>query len=99
MNYRVGNNAKIKEIGQTVELTCPNCNKKVNFSVFSNKEMEIVPEFPIVKNSTVFFLICPSCAKAYGVAEDIGKNFKKGEMLSIGNYSLKELKEFKAFEK
>ena len=98
MNYRLGNNKKIKEVGETLELTCPNCNKKVNFSVFSNGELDIIPELPILKNGTVYFLVCPSCSKLYGVDEKVGNSFKKGEKLSIGNFDLKELKEFKAFE-
>ena len=98
MAYRLGNNKKVKDVCETLELTCPNCNKKVNFAVYSNGEMDIVPEFPIIKNGTVYFLVCPSCAKVYGVEETTGKNFKKGEKLSIGNFSLTELKEFKAFE-
>ncbi len=97
MNYRIGNNKKIKELGETLELVCPNCNNKVKFSVFSNAEMRLVPEFPIVKNGNVYFLVCPECSKIYGIEESTGNNFKKGEKLSIGNYSLKELKEFEAF--
>ncbi len=98
MKYRLGNGKKIKEVGETLELVCPECRKKVNFSVFSNDEKTIVPEFPLIKSGTVFFLVCPNCSKVYGVEESTGKNFKKGEMLAIGNYSLKELTEFEAFK-
>lgn len=94
MEYRTGNNKKIIEHGETVELTCPNCNKKVNFSLFSNKKASLTSEFPILKNSNVYFLVCPECAKVYGVDESFGKNFKKGEKLAIGNFDFKELEEF-----
>ena len=95
MEYRIGNNKNIKEQGETLELTCPNCEKNVHFSVFSNKKMELKPEFPIVSNSNVYFLVCPNCSKVYGVDEQLGKTFKKGEKLSIGNFDLKELEVFK----
>ena len=98
MNYRLGNNKNIKTVGETVELTCPDCGEKVSFSVFSNKEMTLVPKFPLVKNGVVYFLVCPNCSHVYGVDEKLGNSFKKGEKLSIGNFDLKELKEFKAFE-
>ena len=95
MEYRIGTDVKIKEQGETMELTCPNCNKKVNFSVFSNKKTTLVPKFPIVKSGNVFFLVCPECSKVYGVNDKQGKSFKKGEKLSIGNYDLFELEEFR----
>lgn len=98
MSYRLGNNKKIKEVGETLELTCPSCNEKVSFSVFSNGDMKLIPKFPLVKNGTVYFLVCPNCSKIYGVNENAGKNFKKGEKLSIGNYDLYELKEFRMFD-
>ncbi len=94
MEYRLGNNKKIKSVGETTELTCPTCGKKVNMSVFSNGELRLSAEFPIVSSGTVYFLICPSCSSVYGVDEDKGNTFKKGEKLAIGDYDLKELKAF-----
>ena len=95
MDYRLGNNKKIKSLGETVELTCPQCENKVNMSVFSNSELTITAELPYVSTGNVYFLVCPSCGALYGVNEDKGNTFKKGEKLSIGNYDLKELKSFK----
>ena len=94
MEYRLGNNKKIKSSGETVELTCPKCDKKVRMSLFSNSEMKITAELPFIKKGDVFFLICPECAAVFGVDESKGKDFKKGEMLSIGNFDLKELIRF-----
>lgn len=94
MTYRFGNKGKIKEIGETVPLSCPHCNKTVTFSVYSNDAFTIIPNFPLVKNNTVFLLVCPECASVFGVDESAGKTFKKGEALAIGNYDLKALTEF-----
>lgn len=94
MEYRLGTNLKIKSQGETLELICPNCNNKVHFLVFSNNKTDLIPKFPVVKPGTVFFLVCPSCSKIYGVDEQVGKKFKKGEPLSIGNFDLKELEKF-----
>ena len=41
-------------------------------------------------------LVCPKCASVYTVEEARGKAFQKGEKLSIGNFDLKSLKEFKS---
>lgn len=94
MEYRLGNSLKIKEIGQTTLLTCPKCNSKVNLSVFSNFNARLVAQFPLFKTENVYFLVCPSCSSVFGVNEEKGINFKSGEPLAIGNYDLKELKEF-----
>ena len=94
MRYRLGNNKNIEEQGETLPLDCPKCNKKVSLSVYSNKGFDLIPEFPIIKNKTVFFLVCPECASVFGVDEALGKSFKKGEKLAIGNFDLKELEAF-----
>ena len=98
MAYRLGNKKEIEPLGETAPLVCPSCSKKVSFSVFSNGELRLVPKFPVVKNGKVFFLVCPACSSVFGVNEAQGKSFEKGETLSIGNFDLKELIEFKAFE-
>ena len=94
MDYRLGNNKKIKALGETAELTCPKCGKKVNLSVFSNAEIRLSAELPIVSSGNVYFLICPECSAIYGVDESKGNVFKKGEKLAIGDFDLKELKAF-----
>ncbi len=94
MEYRLGNNKKVKSSGDSVELTCPNCSKKVTMGVFSNAETRLISEFPFVSNNEVFFLVCPECASVFNVDESKGKTFNKGERLSIGNFDLKELKKF-----
>ena len=58
MDYRLGNNKKIKSLGETVELTCPQCENKVNMSVFSNSELTITAELPYVSTGNVYFLVC-----------------------------------------
>ena len=94
MEYRLGNEKKIESKGETVTLTCPKCQKKVKMAVFSNGEKRLIPKFPIVKSGTVFFLVCPECSSVFGVNEEAGKVFSKGEKLAIGNFDLKELKKF-----
>lgn len=94
MEYRLGNYKKIKVGGETTELTCPKCNEKVVMSVYSNGETRLDAEFPFVKSGNVYFLVCPKCASVFGVDEVKGKNFKKGEKLSIGNFDLKELDKY-----
>lgn len=78
-----------------MELTCPNCNKKTQFGVFSNYERRLAAKLTLFDCNTVYFLICPECAAVYTVDETKGDCFKKGEKLSIGSYDLKPLKEFK----
>ena len=94
MEYRIGNDKKIKSSGETTELTCPRCNNKVKMALFSNGEKRIQSDFPFVKNGNVYFLVCPSCASVFGVDETKAKTFKKGEKLSIGNFDFKELDKF-----
>ena len=94
MEYRLGNYRRIKSNGDTVTLTCPKCNHKVNMGVFSNAETRLTAELPFVTKGDVFFLVCPECAGVFGVDETKGKNFTKGEKLAIGNFDLKELKHF-----
>ena len=94
MEYKLGNGKKIKEACETCELTCPKCNKKTVMSMYSNGNTDIVSSFPFVESSTVYFLVCPECASVYGVDEEKGKMLKKGEALAVGNFDLKELKEF-----
>ncbi|MDE5983681.1 MAG: hypothetical protein K2H13_00285 [Eubacterium sp.] len=95
MEYRLGNSTRIKASGDTLELTCPNCGKKVQFGVFSNFERRLAPKITLLDCNNVYFLVCPSCAAVYTVDEARGNSFKKGEKLSIGNFDLKTLKEFK----
>lgn len=95
MEYKLGNSIKIKENGLTELLTCPNCNKKVNFSVFNNGEIKIVSSFPLIENGKVYFIVCPECASVFGIDDRAGKSFEKGNQLSIGNFDLKELDKFK----
>ena len=94
MEYRLGKSKRILEAGQTVKLECPNCKRKVNFSVFSNMNTSLIPSLPLVKLENVYFLVCPECAAVYGVDSSKGKALKNGEQLAIGNYDLKELKAF-----
>lgn len=99
MEYRLGTSLKIKSKGDTVELECPCCKNKVNFGVFSNMDTRLIPEFPLIDSSCVYFLVCPSCASIYTIDENKGNEFTKGKKLSIGNFDLKSLKEFKPIKK
>lgn len=96
MEYRLGTDLRIKSRGETEELVCPECGKKVRFGVFSNFERRIAAKLPLPLNcQTVYFLICPECASVFGVDETKGDSFKRGQKLSIGNFDLKNLKPFK----
>jgi uncharacterized protein with PIN domain len=95
MEYRLGNSKRIKDRGQTLPLTCPKCNEQVSFSVYSNFEGRLAPKITLLDFSTVYFLVCPKCASIFTVEQAKGDTFKKGEKLSIGNFDLKTLKEFK----
>lgn len=96
MEYRLGNSKWVHQRGETVELTCPTCNEKVNFGVFSNFERRLAVKPTLLDTQTVYFLVCPKCASVYTVDESCAKEFKKGDKLSIGNFDLKPLKEFKS---
>lgn len=94
MEYKLGNSKNIKSQGETTELTCPKCGELVNFSVFTNLNTQLAAQFPPVKVNNVYFAVCPNCSALYGIDEAQGKEFKKGEKLAVGNYDLKELKQF-----
>lgn len=95
MEYRLGTSLRIKENGETVQLECPHCKEKVNFSIFSNMETRLIPEFPLIGSTRIYFLICPKCASIFTVDETKGDECAKGERLAIGNFDLKTLKEFR----
>lgn len=95
MEYRIGKDKRISDRGQTEMLVCPKCKNNVKFSVFSNKDLNLLAKLPLVKIQDVFFLVCPECAGVFGVDNAKGKEFKNGEPLAIGNYDLKELTQFK----
>ncbi len=94
MEYRLGNSIRIEDVGQSTELTCPKCNRKVKLSIFSNFNARLTAEFPLLKTENIYFLVCPECSALFGINEEKGINYTKGEPLSIGNYDLKELKKF-----
>lgn len=95
MEYRLGNSLRVKSIGETEIIECPSCKKKVSFSMFSNFERRLAPKITLLDCNTVYFLICPECASIYTVDEAKGDCFKKGERLSVGDFDLKPLEEFK----
>ena len=96
MEYRLGTSLKVKSRGDTVKLTCPNCQKTVEFGVFSNLERRIAVKLPLPLDcQTIYFLVCPACASVFGVDETKGDSFKHGQKLSIGNFDLKPLTPFK----
>lgn len=95
MEYRIGTGLKIKNSGETISLTCPKCDCKVNFQVFSNKYSRLDSSFPFVNKGNVYFLVCPKCASVYTVDKAKGKSFDNGAKTSILDLDLKTLKEFK----
>ncbi len=95
MEYKLGNSLKTKSIGNTVNISCPECGKSSSFGVFTNADTRLSARFPLFTHEDVYFLVCPCCASVFTVDERSGKEFKKGEPLSIGSYDLKKLKEFK----
>ena len=67
MEYKIGNSNKIDSIGESVEITCPKCNQKTNFSVFSNLDTRFIPKFPLIYSKNVYFLVCPKCSAVFGI--------------------------------
>lgn len=94
MDYRLGTAKKIKELGTTKPLTCPQCQQTAAMPVYANGATDFVPEFPIVKTGKVYFTVCPHCAAIFGIETRAGKTFAKGEPLAIGNFDLKPLEQF-----
>lgn len=94
MEYRLGNSRKIKSKGKVLELVCPNCNKEVQFGIFSNLERKIVIKPNLLDLNTVYFLVCPNCAEIYTVDEEIGNEYIKYNV-PINPEELTKLKEFK----
>ena len=94
MEYKFGNSKKVYEQGKTALLTCPKCDKKVEFSVFSNFEGRLDTSFPFIKAGNVYILVCPQCSSIYTVDEEKGRALKRGEMFAIGNFDLKEPEKF-----
>jgi transcription elongation factor Elf1 len=90
MKYKFGNSIKVKENGLTNELTCPNCNKKVQLSVFSNPDSRLKASFPFYEKGNAFILVCPQCSSVFSVDKENGKLFIKGKKLAIGDFDLKE---------
>ena len=93
MDYRLGNNKKIKSNGDTLPLVCPKCKKEVTFGVFSNLDRRIAVKKIPFEISTVYFLVCPECASVFTVDEAKGKSFKK-DIAAITSDDLKELEAF-----
>lgn len=94
MEYKLGNSKKIKSLGETEEITCPKCKKDVRLSVFSNLDTRAIAKLPLIKQSKVYFLVCPCCSAIYGVDESNGNTFKQGSPYAIMQGDLKELKQF-----
>ena len=96
MEFRLGNSRWVHQRGETVSIVCPECKNKVNFGVFSNFERHLAVKATLLDCKNVYFLVCPECASVFTVEEARGKAFQKGVKLSIGNFDLKPLKEFKS---
>lgn len=94
MEYRIGNSKKIFSQGETTEIYCPKCNKSVSFSIFTNFNFKLKADFPLFDAGNVYFAVCPNCLSVFGIDEDAGKVFKKGEKLAILTSNLKELDKF-----
>lgn len=95
MEYRLGTDKRIKDRGTTCDLECPKCKNKVRFQVFTNMDTRLTAKLPLIDVKTIYFLVCPKCASIFTVDESKGDNFRAGEKLAIGNFDLKNLKEFK----
>ena len=90
MEYKFGNSNKVFDKGETAEIVCPKCEKKVCFEVFSSAESRLKADFPFFSKDDVYILVCPECSSIFTVDEDKAKVFVKGEKLAIGNFDLKE---------
>ncbi|MCC8072815.1 MAG: hypothetical protein LIO62_01635 [Clostridiales bacterium] len=90
MEYRLGNSKYVKYRGDSREITCPKCQSKVNFGVFSNYDRRL-DAHELLNCKTVYFLVCPKCASIFTVDEAKGDSFKKGQKLSITDIDLSTL--------
>lgn len=98
MEYRLGNANKIKEKGELPKpIKCPNCNKTVKFSVYSNGETRLDAE-TIIKSGNVYFMICPECLSVFTMDESLGKSLKKKDTV-VWDSDLLKLQEFKPDDK
>lgn len=93
MQYKLGNSKKVYDKGETTLLECPNCKKKVKFEMFSNFDTRLKASFPLIESKNVYFVVCPNCAKVYGVEHDSAKEMKK-DKLAVGNFDITDLKPF-----
>lgn len=78
------------------QLFVPNVRIKsiLEFSQILKGTLQLKQRFLTAK--LYIFLYAPECASVFTVEEARGKAFQKGEKLSIGNFDLKPLKEFKS---
>lgn len=94
MEYKLGNSKTVRSRGDTYDIICPQCNKLVQFGVFSNLERKLVVDFPPLDLNTVFFLVCPECASIFTVDEKTGEKFLKHRE-DISENDLKKLEIYK----
>ena len=68
-------------------------SKNKFFGIF-NLDTRFIPKFPLIYSKNVYFLVCPKCSAVFGIDDQNGNLFRKGEKLAIGDFDLKDLKEF-----
>lgn len=95
MEYRLGNSKRINDKGLTTEIKCPNCEKQVQFGVFSNFEARLAVKATLFDLDNVYFLVCPECASIYTVDRAFTRGHRKKDLLDIHSRDLEQLKEFK----
>lgn len=65
------------QYGEGDALTCPQCAKKVNMSIFENVNAPF-DTFILGKKETDYFAVCPACAATFGVRADYIKERSSG---------------------
>lgn len=93
MQYKAGNSKYVRLNGESEEIICPNCGEKVHFGIFSNSEIDLIPEFPLFDAKIIYFAVCPNCASVFKIRNGAGSGFKDNK-LSIGNFDFEKLPEF-----
>ncbi len=95
MEYRLGNSLRVKDKGETDAIACPSCQNKVSFRVFRNMDVRLTAQYPLLKATGVYFLVCPKCAEIFTIDEDQGDLLVKGQKYAVGPFDLKRLNRFK----
>ncbi len=96
MNYKLGNSARIVDMGVTQEQTCPKCKENAVFPVYKNGKLELVAEAPFLNSSPVYFTFCPQCKQSFVIPYEMGKAYEKGDHWAVRSHGFAEPKLYRS---